>query len=266
MKLATPETHIRLLEQFLSVLPFILPLGKDIDSPVLWHHDLHLENIFVDDTDPSKISGIIDWQAVWAAPLFIQARFPSVFNYDGPYVWGTVEPKLPADFDSLSELDKELASDRLSEKRLKKFYEVASRKFNPLVFKALDAMRNEDDPTTFIYSIVEQTWIDGPIPLRELLIQIHEKWDWIIERRGLEVPCPISFTKHEIHEAREQAQAWATTFNEFNGLRAQIVGKDGWVSHEEYDEAMTQFNAHRKTLEELRTRLDQLSGTKSATI
>jgi hypothetical protein len=64
-------------------------------------------------------------------------------------------------------------------------------------------------------------------PLKELLIQVYEKWDWIIKRRGIDVPCPISFTREEIREAREQTQAWAAAFNEFDGLRAQIVCKDG---------------------------------------
>ena len=263
MKLITPEVHIRLLEQYLCVLPYIIPRGTDIDSPLLWHHDLHPQNIFVDDTDPTKVTGIIDWQAVWAAPLFIQARFPSVFNCDGSYPWGAVEPMLPKGLDSLSESDKESASHRLEEKRLKKFYEVASRNFNPLVFKALDAMRNEDNPVTFIFDVVGRTGIDGPIPLKELLVQIYEKWDWILKGKGIDVPCPISFTNEEIQEARQQAQAWATAFNEFDGLRAQIAGKDGWVSHEEYDEAMAQFNAHKETLEGLRKRLDSLSGARS---
>ena len=131
----TPEMHIRLLQQFLSIVPHILPPEKDVAHPTLWHHDLHSHNIFVDDIDPTKISGIIDWQAVWAAPLFMQARFPSVFDCDGPYPWCAVEPKLPEEFDTLSEADKEEADNRLSEVRLK-FYEVASRKFNPYSMRA----------------------------------------------------------------------------------------------------------------------------------
>ena len=264
MNLTTPEIHIQLLQQFLCVLPYILPPSKDIASPVLWHPDLHPNKIFVDQTDPTKISGILDWQEVWAAPLFIQAQFPLIFNCDGPYTWGAVEPKLPDDFDLLAESDKESALNRLSEERLKKFYEVASRKFNPLVFKAMDAMRNEDDPTTFIFYIVGQTWVDGPIPLKELLIQIYQEWDWIAERRGTAVPCPISFTQEEIAEAKQQAEVWAAAFKEFDGLRARIVGKDGWVSHNEYDKAMAQFETHKETLEDLQSRLDHLSGARSA--
>lgn len=260
VKPTNPELHVRLLEQFLCVLPFILPPGDSIDTPVLWHHDLHPKNIFVDERNPTKISGIIDWQGVLAAPLFIQARFPSVFDYDGPYTWGAILPELPSDFDSFSEPEKELASNVLAEERLKKFYEIASRKFNPLVFKALDVMRNENNPASFTLHIIGRTWVDGPVPFKELLIQIYEKWGWIIAHRGIGVPCPISFTQEEIRKAREQAEAWAVAFNEYEDLRNQIVGKDGWVSNEEYEEAMTRFNSHRSTLEKLHKRLDLLSG------
>ena len=249
-RLTTPEIHIQLLEQFLCVLPYIFPSIKDTDLPVLWHQDFHPQNIFVDDTDTTKISGIIDWQAVWAAPLFMQVQFPSVFNCDGPYTWGAVKPKLPDDFNLLSEPDKASAVNRLSEERLKKFYNVASWKFNPFVFKALNVMRNENNPISFTFNMLGQTWIDGPIPLKELLIQIYEKWDWIVERRGTDVPCPISFTTKETRKAREQAQMWAAAFNKFNGLQGQVLGKDGWVLHEGYDETMTQFNVHKQTLEE----------------
>ena len=263
MKIMTPETHIRLLDQYLCVLPYILPRGTGIDSPVLWHHELHPQNLFVDDKDPTKITGILDWQAVWAAPLFMQATFPSVSDGNGSYAWGLDEPKLPRNFDRLSKSKKESALHRFKEERLQQCYERASRKLNPLVSKALDAMRNNNNPVTYIFHIVGRTVVDGPIPLKELLIQIYEQWDWIVKRHGTNVPCPISFTDEEIQEARRQAQAWAATFNEYDGVRAQIGGKDGWVSHEKYDEAMAQFNAHKETLENLRERLDSLCGAQS---
>lgn len=262
MNIMTPETHIRLLDQYLCVLPYILPRVTGSDRPVLWHHDLHPQNIFVDDRDPTKITGILDWQAVWAAPLFMQAKFPSVPDGNGSYIWGSDEPKLPKNFVRLSVSKKRLASHRLEE-RLQQCYERASRKLNPSVSKALDAMRHNDDPVTYIFAIIGRTVVDGPIPLKELLIQIYEQWDWIVKRQGMNVPCPISFTNEEIQEARQQAQAWAATFNEYDGVRAQIGGKDGWVSHEEYDKAMVQFNAHKETLEDLRERLDSLSGARS---
>jgi hypothetical protein len=51
--------------------------------------------------DLIKILGIINWQAVYTAPLFMQAKFPLIFNYNNLYLWGAVQPKLPEDFDTL---------------------------------------------------------------------------------------------------------------------------------------------------------------------
>ncbi|RHZ48909.1 hypothetical protein CDV55_101627 [Aspergillus turcosus] len=251
------DKHVRLLEQFLTLLPHILPPGE-LSSPALLHLDLHSDNIFVDDADPTKISSIIDWQAVYSAPLFMQARFPSVFDCDDQYPWGAVQPELPDDFGTLSETEKELARDKFARIRLKKFYELASRKFNPLLAKAMDVMRNDDDPTTFIFHIVGRSSLDGPIPLKELLIQMYEKWDQIAAWRGLEIPCPISFSKEEIEESRRQATAWADAYTELDTLRTQVVGKDGWVSHEEFEGAMRRWEDNRATFEMLRDRLEKL--------
>jgi hypothetical protein len=232
------------------LLPHILP-PKETLRPVLLHHDLHSDNIFVHSSDPTKISGIIDWQAVYTAPLFMQAKFPSIFDCDDPYPWGAV--------DTLSQSEKEMAEARLGRLRLKKFYELASRKFNPPLAKAMDAMRNDDDPTSFIFHIVGQSSQDGPIPLKELLIQIYEKWDQIMERRGLALPCPISFSKEEIDKSRRQIKEWADAYGDFDRLRADIVGKDGWVSHDDYEEAMRRWENNRSHLDILRERLEKLS-------
>ncbi|KAJ9317115.1 hypothetical protein DTO271D3_2405 [Paecilomyces variotii] len=254
----SPEDHIRLLQQFLAVLPHILP-PAEITRPVLLHQDLHGDNIFVHEDDPTRISSIIDWQATYAAPLFLQAKFASIIDCDDPYPWGAVQPELPQDFDYLPESEKVLAKAAFHRLRLKKFYELASRKFNPTPIRAMDAIRDDGDPTNFIFHLIGQTATDGPIPLKELLIQIFEKWDQITEKSGSKVACPISFTQEEISNARDQAQAWADAFNEFEALRSDIAGKDGWVSHEEYEEAMARFEAHRGALETLQRRLEELS-------
>lgn len=93
--------HIRLLEDFLKVLPYIVP-PKKFTSPLLWHHDLHADNIFVDAVDPTKITGIVDWQAVYISPFFLQVKFPSIFDCEDPYPWGAVQPQLPEDYESMS--------------------------------------------------------------------------------------------------------------------------------------------------------------------
>ncbi|KAE8355458.1 phosphotransferase enzyme family protein [Aspergillus coremiiformis] len=251
------DGHIKLLEQFLTVLPHILPPDETL-SPVLLHPDLHSNNIFVDASDPTQISHIIDWQAVHTAPLFLQAKFPSIFNCDDIYPWGAVQPKLPEDFDTFSPAEKKQAEDKLDRLRLKKFYELASRKFNRALVHAMDKMRNDNDPTAFIFHIVGQSSEDGPIPLKELLIQVFEKWDRIMERRGSTEPCPISFSRKEIDESRQQVETWAAAFGDFERLRAEIIGEDGWVSHDDYEEARSRWEKNKTTLEILRKRLESL--------
>jgi hypothetical protein len=241
------------------VLPYIIPRDRAICYPTLWHTDLHGDNIFVDESDPSKITGIIDWQGVVAAPFFLQARFPSLFECDHPYPWGTVAPELPENYETLPYDERKQAKTEYQEVQLKKFYEIASRKFNPLLFRALDMTHEDDDNqiTSTLFDIVGRSWIDGPIPLRELLIQVVEKWDTFSN----EVPCPISYSKEEISRYREEAEVWGIAYQKFSELRVGLVGeKDGWVSHEEYEEAKDRYEREKGHLAELQHELEQAGG------
>ncbi|PYH70967.1 phosphotransferase enzyme family protein [Aspergillus vadensis CBS 113365] len=251
------KEHIQLLEKFLTVLPHILP-SDSTHSPVMLHHDLHVDNIFVDGHDPTQITSIIVWQSVHIAPLFLMAKFPSLFNCEDDYTWGAVQPQLPTDFDVLPNAERKEAQRKLERLRLKKFYELASRKFNPSLVHAMDQMRDDNDPTSFIFHIVSQTSTDGPIPLRELLIQVYEKWDRIMAQRGSTSLCPIYFSRKEIEQSRQKAEAWAAAFSQLNNLRAQISGEEGWVSHDDYEEARKRWKENEKTLQALRKQLEAL--------
>src|SRR5690606_17475067 len=102
--------------------------------------------------------------------------------------------------------------------------------------RAMDVMRDDDDPTTFIFHLLGQTSVDGPVPLQELLMQICEKWDLITQKRGVKDVCPINYAQEEISRHREIGDSWGKAFTEFNDLLLQMGGKDGWVSHDEFEE------------------------------
>jgi hypothetical protein len=129
----------------------------------------------------------------------------------------------------------------VTEIKLKKYYEIATRRLNPVAYKAMATMEDDNDPSATILRIISQTRKDGPVPLQELLIQIYEDWEAIVIKKGITSACPISFTQDEISVARNSAEAWAAAYYEFESLRSDLLGKDGWVSHEGYDLAKTRF-------------------------
>jgi aminoglycoside phosphotransferase (APT) family kinase protein len=123
------DKHIELLRKFLAILPFILPSDKGaISRPTLWHLDVHEGNVFVDHQDPTKITSIIDWQNVWAAPLFMQARFLGLADCPHEYPEGAVMPALPEDFHTLSEDEQKFEKQVLLDLKLKKYYKIATRR------------------------------------------------------------------------------------------------------------------------------------------
>lgn len=186
-----------------------------------------------------------------------------MFDCNDPYPWGAVFPELPDDFNTLAEDAKFEAQERLDRVCLKKFYEIASRKLNPAIFRAMDALLNEKDdyPVSYIFPLLGRTAIDGPIPLQELLIQIFERWDEICERQGhgREIPCPINYSPDVISKFRKLAEEYAVAHGKFFALLTQVGGgKDGWVSNEEFAEAKGLFDRHKPELEHLRNKVDDI--------
>ncbi|OQE19376.1 hypothetical protein PENFLA_c019G06276 [Penicillium flavigenum] len=60
----TAQRKQEALRNVLKVAMFLSPKDKEISKPVLWHPDLHGDNIFVNPDQPAQILSIIDWQAL----------------------------------------------------------------------------------------------------------------------------------------------------------------------------------------------------------
>ncbi|KAI9567965.1 kinase-like domain-containing protein [Boletus coccyginus] len=132
-----PDAHIRLLNNFLEVIPNILP-PDELCAPVLWHIDLHASNIFVPSEGSPDILGLIDWQGISVRPLFLQASFAACVRYEGDdriiIPPGMAAPTLPADFESYSEEDKEHSKGQERLAIIHKYYETRVMQRNPLYF------------------------------------------------------------------------------------------------------------------------------------
>lgn len=54
---------------YIKVAPFLPRKDTELSKTVLFHPDLHADNIFVNPDRPTEILSIIDWQAVNLSPL-----------------------------------------------------------------------------------------------------------------------------------------------------------------------------------------------------
>jgi len=199
-----------------------LPLQKN-SPPTLWHTDLHMGNIFVSESEPSKIVSLIDWQSVSISPLFLQARWPVFLEPPDDYIKGFVHPQLPSNFQSMDDDDKELATYKFKQASRTKAYETST------FLKNRDAYHAMNVPRVFRELFVRcgELFEEGVEPLRACLIEIYQSW----EQLKLPGTCPFSFTPEEI-------SAHGAAFKEYEELhRVQKFAMEfldtdleGWIA------------------------------------
>lgn len=65
------HTCQKLLERVDAIVPYMTPKDPEMTKATLWHSDLHHNNIVHKD---GQISAMVDWQGVWACPLYLTAK------------------------------------------------------------------------------------------------------------------------------------------------------------------------------------------------
>lgn len=132
------EDGISLLERYMKVASYLVPQPNDQPSStnVLWHPDLHLDNIFVD-PDTCQITRIVDWQSASVAPIFYQSGVPRMCRHPGPFREGWVVPERPDGFESLSQDEQKRIDDDLESETMHKYYEAQVYKRAPLHWAVL---------------------------------------------------------------------------------------------------------------------------------
>lgn len=229
-----PEDGIALLQKYIDVAPHLVP--SPIDEPgyanVLWHPDLHLDNIFVD-PNTHQITRIVDWQSACVAPLFYQSCVPRLCRYNGPVSEGWVVPKRPEDFESLSESERKRIDDDIESETLHKYYEAqvckrAPRHWAVLQEQAISTIRKP-------VWLVTGAWENRDLFfLRESLMELVADWEELFP----DVPCPIGFSSEEVElQAKEQENIngvghMLTLFRDQG-----VLPVDGMVDPEDFDTA-----------------------------
>lgn len=243
-----PMSHLSLLSRYESILPYLRPPALGMLRPTLWHTDLHFGNIFISPEDLANekvtITAIIDWQHTSLRPLYLQARTPRFIRYHAP-VAHSHNPKdtsLPDNFEQVdaSEQQETALGVELADRH--KLYAVTCASRSPDYHRAFffDTKDLIIPPTQF----AGRTWSGGFVPLRHCLIQIVDHWD-LLGHVG--VACPIEFSASERVTHAVDASEWQEAEDGRELMQERIgVEEDGWVSVEEYDDAVARNEELKK--------------------
>ncbi|OJJ37932.1 hypothetical protein ASPWEDRAFT_39644 [Aspergillus wentii DTO 134E9] len=227
-----PGDGLALLKQYMDVAPYLVPTDKAASSNILWHPDLHLDNVFVN-PDTHTITRIVDWQSACVAPLFYQSSVPRMFRHTGPVAEGWVVPQRPEDFESLSDEEQNKIDADLESQIIHKYYEAQVYKRAPLHWavlqqKSIPAIRK---PVWLVNGIWESRDL---FFLRDALIELVADWDDIFNGQ----PCPITFTEEELDMHVKEDENMNGVGQMLALFRDQgVLPVDGMVEAEDYEVA-----------------------------
>ncbi|KAE8415019.1 kinase-like domain-containing protein [Aspergillus pseudocaelatus] len=240
-----PEDGLTLLTQYMDAASYLVPSSNDeaASSNILWHPDLHLDNIYVD-PNTHDITSIIDWQSACVAPLFYQSGVPRMFRHPGPVREGWAVPEKPENFDSLSEEEQNKIQEDLESETMHKYYEAqvykrAPRHWAVLQQKTVPIMRK---PVWLVTGVWERRNL---FFLRQSLIALAAYWEEISSDSGL--PCPLQFTKTDLQLYSEEEETIDGVGQLLTILHDQaLLPHDGMVRSNDYEAAV---NISRKVKE-----------------
>lgn len=161
---------LAVIADFRKVAYTVIPENMFFSWAVLWHPDLHGNNIFVDPEDPTKILGIIDWQGAHVTPMLNQVTTPPFLNYDGPLPRGGITPpSLPDNFDQMDPERQQRKRELLKHQSLYKEYELQARRENTRVYwtsRYISSIGHD------IMTLTSHVFTDGEPIIRGMLIEL----------------------------------------------------------------------------------------------
>lgn len=222
-----PTKHAKLsvLQDFRKVLKHILPKRDSLNIGMLWHNDLHSDNIFVDKDDPTRITSIIDWQAVPIYPNFLAAHHPALIDHEGPKLEGFVQPLLPENLKDLELNEQKAAKELFVAQSVWLSYEIRVQKEAP---DLLHGFRYRDTLPCQILGIIGSTFDDAEPHVQSLLADVakEEVWKQLVGTDGLgnpNVPCPLKYSEDDLTRQNLEYAKWERDIER----KAQIIHEIG---------------------------------------
>lgn len=196
------------------MVKYLLPTDHSIEYPSLWHPDLHLENIFVDPENLTKIVGIIDWQAVEVAPLFDQVRRPYFLDYEGPLTVNLECLSLPEDPAQLDPATKGLDL----QLKVSAAYKIILHDQNPGLYRVVNFL---ETPSFELLLLARDLLVDGEALYLAQVVDLEEKWAEL-PGVGEDVPFPFDFADEERAEIAADARSAMCGMDLVQGVKERV--------------------------------------------
>ncbi|RMZ84416.1 hypothetical protein DV738_g463, partial [Chaetothyriales sp. CBS 135597] len=201
----TREKKLAALESSEQIVQYLIPSDPLMCASYIWHNDLHDENIFVDPANPTKITGIIDWQSTQAVPLFENTIDPGILDYDGPPIESLDQPVLPGDFNKLSGVEKAAELKLFYSKALLVAYRRLIQKNIPL----RKASEFQESAAFNILKLSRRIFEIGEAHLQAIISRdLEPEWsDLTAVQQAQGLRFPLSFTEFELQQIESDAEA-----------------------------------------------------------
>ncbi|KAK6000893.1 hypothetical protein QM012_002976 [Aureobasidium pullulans] len=243
----TRAKKLKALHCYLDLIKFLLPADRTISTPHLWHNDLHVANIFVDPSEPTKVVSLIDWQSTHISPLYFQARQPQIIDHDGPSMVGLERPQPPENLDELDPIARKHAQSLYLHQALVSLYNTLTHRRNPRLFAALQFQHTEK---YLLLLLARNLLIDGEASYLLQIAELESCW----QDFSTEKPYPFFFSREE----REQLLSDIEGFN--RGTQAMqsikhalgdLFPEKGVVRPDQYDEAINALEQMKEQIIEI---------------
>jgi hypothetical protein len=227
----TKEKKLQALDYYLQIFRHISPQSNAIRKPSAWHGDLHVENIFVDPDEPTRISSIIDWQSTEVAPLFVQARQPCILDFEDPQLppLSTERPSLPTNLAELSS-DEQAAAHSIC---LKQSLCVAYRRWTQgLCPEVWQSFEFQDTPASELLQLARYLMVDGEGIYMARIVDHLQSPCSILQGSGLSIPEAVMAEAEEDGERAALGIEWMTKIHDTVG--SELFPERGCVKSEHY--------------------------------
>jgi hypothetical protein len=232
----TREKKLKALHCYLNLIRFLLPTDRAILSAHLWHGDLHVANIFVDPSEPTKVVGLIDWQSTELSPLYFHARQPHIIDYDGPPVYGLERPQPPSNIEKLEANAKKHAETLYLQQSLCSLYNTLAHYQNPQLYAALQFQQT----TSYLLLLLARNLlIDGEATYLLQVAELEATWNTLPGAKGS--IYPFSFSPKEREEIEAEVEGVVRGMEAMRSIKesmGELFPEQGIVKLFQYEETL----------------------------